>query len=160
LTTLISVIVTAFVAMSIIVVRLRAAKKPTSLKKIILPPIFMCTGFSMFLDPAIQVHTYYAVESLITGMVFSIPLILTSKFEVREGEVFLKRSKSFVFILLGLFLIRTLIKIYMGGTISYTESGALFYILAVGMIFPWRIAMMVRFQQLTKGLFKQSTASE
>lgn len=142
-------IVMAIIAL---MVRLRRANKPTSLKQIILPPLFMSTGSIMFFYPPMHVHIGYAIESLITGMVFSIPLILTSKFEIKENEIFLKRSKAFFFILLGLFVIRLVAKIYIEEYISIYETGALFYILAVGMIFPWRIAMALKFKQLHRSL--------
>jgi len=143
----------AFVmALIVIYVRTKKSKEPTSIKKILLPPVFMSTGSIMFLYPPMQVHVLYAIESLIVGMIFSIPLILTSNFEVKGKEIFLKRSKSFVFILLGLLILRTIIKFFVGDVISVYETGGLFYILAIGMIFPWRIAMYLRFKQTQKVL--------
>lgn len=139
-------------ALIVITIRIRRANKPTSFKQIILPPLFMSTGFVMFLYPPVRVHHLYAVESLITGMCLSIPLILTSKFEIRGNEIFLKRSSAFIFILLGLLVIRLVAKIYVGEFISFYETGALFYILAIGMIFPWRIAMALKFKQLHRSL--------
>ena len=143
----------AFVmALIVIYVRTKKSKEPTSIKKILLPPVFMSTGSIMFLYPPMQVHVLYAIESLIVGMIFSIPLILTSNFEVKGKEIFLKRSKSFVFILLGLLILRTIIKFFVGDVISVYETGGLFYILAVGMIFAWRIVMYLRFKQTQKVL--------
>ncbi|HJV45554.1 MAG TPA: cytochrome c biogenesis protein CcdC [Bacillota bacterium] len=145
--TIISTIVMFIMAGLVIIIRLKKSKEPTSMKKIILPPLFMSTGFSMFFYPTMQVHLLYAIESLIIGMVLSIPLILTSNFEVKGREIFLKRSKSFIFILLGLFILRTIVKVYIGEQISYYETAGLFYILAVGMIFPWRLAMLYKYKQ-------------
>jgi membrane protein CcdC involved in cytochrome C biogenesis len=39
-------------------------------------------------------------------------------------------------------------KIYIGENVSYMETAGMFYILAVGMIFPWRLAMLYKFKQL------------
>ncbi|MBP1931618.1 CcdC family protein [Ammoniphilus resinae] len=143
----------AFVmALVVIYVRNKKSKEPTSIKKILLPPVFMSTGSIMFLYPPMQVHVLYAIESLIVGMIFSIPLILTSNFEVKGKNIFLKRSKSFIFILLGLLILRTIIKFFVGDVMSVYETGGLFYILAIGMIFPWRIAMLFRFKQTQKVL--------
>ena len=147
-------IIMAFI---VLMVRLRRAKQPTSFKQIILPRLFMSTGFFMFLYPPTHISLAYAIESLITGMIFSIPLILTSKFEIRNNEIFLKPSKAFIFILLGLFVIRLGAKVYIGDLVSIYETGALFYILAVGMIFPWRIAMAVRFKQLHRTISGETT---
>src|SRR5690606_21125598 len=97
-----SVIVTIFMATLMIFVRLRAAKQPASVKKIILPPIFMSTGAFMFLFPIFQVSWVQVAEALLVGMIFSIVLIKTSKFEIKDKDIYLVPSKSFAFILFGL----------------------------------------------------------
>lgn len=149
--TVISTGISVIMAFIVLTIRLRKSKQPTSLKQIILPPLFMSSGFIMFLYPPMHVHILYAIESLITGMCLSIPLILTSKFEVRGTDIFLKRSKAFMFILLGLIILRLAMKSYIGDYVSFYETGGLFYILAVGMIFPWRIAMAIKYRQLARG---------
>ena len=145
-------LVSIFMAIFVLIIRIRRSQRPTTLKQIIMPPLFMSTGFGMFLYPPTHVQATYAIESLITGMCFSIPLILTSKFEIKGNEIFLKRSKAFMFILLSLFILRMVARIYIGEVISIYETGALFYLLAIGMIFPWRIAMALRFKQLHRSL--------
>ncbi|WLD95393.1 cytochrome c biogenesis protein CcdC [Alkalihalobacillus sp. AL-G] len=129
-------------------IRMRAARKPATVKKIILPPLFMSTGFLMFLYPQARVSWSEAMEALIVGVVFSLLLIRTSSFERRTGDIYLKRSKAFIIILIGLLLIRIFLKIYLGQQISIEETSGLFYILAFGMIAPWRIAMYVKFKKL------------
>ncbi|MGC4375738.1 cytochrome c biogenesis protein CcdC [Fictibacillus sp. Mic-4] len=141
----ISTIFAAFMAMAIIVVRLKATKKPASLKKIALPPFFMATGFCMFLLPEFHVTWAEVGESFLLGCFFSIFLIATSKFEKRDGQIYLVRSKAFIFILIGLFLVRMAMKIYFGHKISYGETAGMFFLIAFGMILPWRIAMVYSF---------------
>lgn len=153
--TVISSVISVIMAFIVLTIRLRKSKQPTSFKQIILPPLFMSTGFCMFLYPPMHVHLLYAIESLITGMCFSIPLILTSKFEVKGDDIFMKRSKAFIFILLGLVMLRLVLKTYIGEFVSFYETGGLFYILAVGMIFPWRIVMALKFRQLTRGIQRE-----
>ncbi|RXT15237.1 CcdC family protein [Ammoniphilus sp. CFH 90114] len=136
--------------------RIKRDQQPTSLKRIILPPIFMSTGFIMFLFPPMHVQFLYAVESLLIGMLLSIPLILTSKFEINGSDIFLKRSRSFMFILMGLFLLRLGMRFYLEEYVSFYEAGGLFYILAVGMIFPWRVAMAYKYKQLLETRKKSS----
>lgn len=150
--TVISTGISVIMAFIILTIRLRKSKQPTSFKQIILPPLFMSSGFIMFLYPPMHVHILYAIESLITGMCLSIPLILTSKFVVKGNDIFMKRSKAFIFILLSLVVLRLVMKAYIGEYVSFYETGGLFYILAVGMIFPWRIAMAVKYRQLTRGI--------
>lgn len=102
----------------------------------------------MFLYPPARVSLGEAVEALLVGILFSFLLIRTSSFEKRSDAIYLKRSKAFVFILVGLLLFRIILKIYLGQHISIEETSGLFFILAFGMIAPWRIAMYYKFKKL------------
>lgn len=139
-------------ATMMILVRLKAAKRPTSVKRIIIPPIMMSTGALMFLFPEFHIKWTQVVEALLLGIIFSIFLIRTSKFEIKNNEIYLIPSKSFVIILFGLLAIRIIIKLMIGSTISLGETGAMFFLLGFGMIFTWRIAMLYQFLQLEKQL--------
>ncbi|GGF10290.1 membrane protein [Halobacillus andaensis] len=135
-----------------IFVRLRAAKRPASVKKIILPPFMMSTGALMFLFPMFRVEWTQVLEAVFIGAVFSIFLIRSSKFEVCEGEIYLKPSRAFVFILFGLLILRIVLKIIIGSSISFGETSGMFFLLALGMILTWRIAMLKQFLRLEKTL--------
>jgi membrane protein CcdC involved in cytochrome C biogenesis len=128
--------------------RMKAAKKPVTAKKIILPPIFMSTGALMFIFPMFRVHSLQILEALTVGMLFSILLIKTSIFEIRDKDIYLKRSKAFVFILIGLLVVRVIAKLLLSSTIDVGELSGMFWILAFGMIVPWRIAMYLQFKKL------------
>jgi membrane protein CcdC involved in cytochrome C biogenesis len=127
--------------------RMRETRQPVTLKKIILPPIFMSTGFLMFVMPFFRIPWVEAGEAFLVGMMFSVLLIITSKFEIKNDAVYLVRSKAFIFILVGLFAIRLALKWYVGTTVSYLETSSLFFIVAFGMIMPWRLAMLVLFMK-------------
>jgi membrane protein CcdC involved in cytochrome C biogenesis len=127
--------------------RMRETREPVTLKKIILPPVFMSTGFLMFTMPFFRVPWAEAGEAFLAGMIFSILLIVTSKFEIKNNQVYLIRSKAFIFILVGLFAIRLALKWYIGTTVSYLETSSLFFIVAFGMIMPWRLAMLFQFKK-------------
>ncbi len=133
--------------------RMKAAKKPASAKKIILPPIFMSTGALMFIFPMFRVHFLQIIEALTVGMLFSILLIKTSKFEIRDQDIYLKRSKAFIFILIGLLIIRVIAKLVLSSTIDVGELSGMFWILAFGMIVPWRIAMYLQYKKLHAELY-------
>ncbi|WP_408006107.1 CcdC family protein [Pseudalkalibacillus sp. A8] len=135
-------------ACAVLFIRMKAARKPTSIRKIILPPLFMSTGFLMFLYPPARVPLSEALEAFAMGVVFSFLLIRTSSFERRSDAIYLKRSKAFVFILLGLLVLRIVLKLYLGQYISIEETSGLFFILAFGMLAPWRIAMYFKFKKL------------
>ncbi len=102
----------------------------------------------MFLYPPARVNLDEAVEALLVGALFSLLLIRTSSFEKRSDEIYLRRSKAFVFILVGLLLLRIVMKLILGQHISIEETSGLFFILAFGMIAPWRIAMYYKFKKL------------
>ncbi len=139
----------AFVALTVLFIRMRASRKPTSIAKIIMPPIGMSSGFLMFLYEPARIPLMWALFAFLAGVVlFSYPLIHTSKFHVVDGKVYLKRSKSFVFILFGLLAIRMILHNYVEEFISIPQTGALFFILAFGMLLPWRLAMLAQFMKL------------
>ena len=131
-------------------VRMRASKKPTNEKKIIIPPIAMSTGALMFLFPEFRVHPMQILEAAVVGMLFSTILIATSKFEVKEQDIYLKRSKAFVFILVGLLVVRVVAKVVLSSSIDVGELAGMFWILAFAMLVPWRIAMLVQFKKVKK----------
>ena len=108
----------------------------------------MSTGALMFVFPMFRVTGAELLEALLLGMFFSIFLIKTSKFEVREDAIYLKRSKAFVFILIGLLCLRIALKTYLSSTIDVGELSGMFWILAFGMIVPWRIAMYISYKKL------------
>lgn len=152
---LISSIIAICMAMGVMFIRLKAAKKPATLKKIVLPPIFMSTGASMYLLPEFRLTTSEIVEAVLVGLFFSIFLIKTSKFEIREQDIYLKRSKSFIFILIGLIVVRFAFKSYLSQTIHLGQLSGMFFLLAFSMIVSWRIAMYRSFMKLKKEMEKQ-----
>jgi membrane protein CcdC involved in cytochrome C biogenesis len=143
----------AFFAMFI---RMKAAKKPATTKKIILPPIFMSTGALMFIHPYFRVSLLEIMEALVIGVLFSFLLIRTSKFEIRDQDIYLKRSKAFMYILIGLLILRIVMKSILSTTIDYGELSGMFWILAFGMIVPWRIAMFINFRKLQLKMLQES----
>lgn len=147
-----STIVAAGMATAMIFVRLRAAKRPASVKKIILPPLFMSTGALMFVFPVFRVEWTQVLEALVVGALFSVFLIRTSKLEVREGAIYLKPSKAFIFILFGLLVLRIVLKLVIGQTVSFGETSGMFFLLALGMILTWRLAMLKQYLRLEKTL--------
>lgn len=137
-------------AVFVMFVRLRSQKKPVNEKKIIIPPIAMSTGALMFLFDEFRVAPLQILEATAIGILFSTVLIATSKFEVRDDEIYLKRSKAFVFILIGLLILRIILKLIFSNSLDVGELGGMFFILAWSMIIPWRLAMLIQFKKLKK----------
>ncbi|HJV16080.1 MAG TPA: cytochrome c biogenesis protein CcdC [Bacillales bacterium] len=129
-------------------VRMKAAKKPATVKKIILPPVFMSSGAMMYISPQFRLTGMEILESIIVGILFSILLIKTSSFEIRDNDIYLKRSKAFFFILMGLFVVRLIAKSLLSSTIDFGQLSGMFFFLAYCMIVPWRVTMYVKFKKL------------
>lgn len=148
---ILSIAFSAFAGIALIVLRMRAGKKPATLKKIIMPPLGMATGFAMFAFPVTHIPWLWGVSAFGTGLlIFAFPLIVTTRMERVEEHIFVRRSKAFVAIMITLFLIRLLLHGIVEKYMSIPQTGALFYLLAFGMILPWRFAMVGDFLRLKK----------
>ncbi|TCI39859.1 cytochrome c biogenesis protein CcdC [Exiguobacterium sp. SH3S2] len=129
-------------------VRVKASARPTNAKKILIPPLAMSTGMLQFLVPAFRLTWLEVGEALVVGLIFSIFLIKTSNFEKRDGEVYLSRSKAFFIVVFALLAIRTVMKAFLGDEVNIFATGGLFYLIAWGMIVPWRIAMYQKYKRI------------
>lgn len=144
-------IVALVMATVLIVLRLRATKKPTNTIKILLPPLGMSTGFFMFIYPPTHIPWSWAIISFIAGTIFfAIPLIKTSKLQVIGNDVYLKHSPAFAVILVVLLIVRFSLHQYIEQYISMFQTASLFFILAFGMLLPWRLAMYMKYKKLKK----------
>lgn len=135
-------------AIMALVIRMKASARPVSTKKILLPPLFMSTGALMFLFPVFRVTPLELLEAVTVGLVFSIFLIRTSNFEVRDDQIYLRRSKAFAFILIGLLVIRIAAKLMLSASLDVGELSGMFFLLAFAMIVPWRISMLMKYRKL------------
>lgn len=129
--------------------RLRETTRPVTAKKIIIPPLGMSTGFSMFALPATRIPLSWALCAFAIGaLVLSFPLIRTSHLR-REGEhIMLQRSRAFLVILLGLVAVRFAARAYVEQFVSPLQTGAIFFVLAFGMIVSWRTWMYLQYKAL------------
>src|SRR5699024_5380831 len=116
-------------AVTMIFVRAKASKKPTSPKKIILPPIFISTGAVMLFNPEFRLYITDVIEYLIIGNIYSILLIKTTKYERKGKDTYLIPSKAFIFVLIGSFILILIIKIIVGAHISFSETSVMFFFL-------------------------------
>ena len=145
-----STIMAIFMGSFVMVIRLRAQKKPVSTKKILIPPFAMSTGALMFLFEEFRVAPLQIAEAFGIGLLFSIVLIATSKFEVREDAIYMKQSKAFPFILVGLLIFRVVLKLVFSDSLDVGELAGMFFLLAFAMILPWRIGMLIKYKRLEK----------
>ena len=136
--------------MGVFIIRMKSQKKPVTTKKIIIPPVAMSTGALMFIFEEFRVQPVQILEAVALGIVFSVVLIATSKFEHRDNEIYLKASKAFPFILIGLLIFRVILKLLFADSLDVGELAGMFFILAFSMLAPWRIAMLVKYNKLKK----------
>lgn len=136
-------------AAAVVAWRLRETSRPVTVRKIVIPPLGMSTGLSMFLFPPARIPILWALGAFILGvLVFSYPLIKTSTLHRRGDTVVLERSKAFVWILLGLVAVRLLLRNYVEQYVNPLQTGALFFLLAFGMVLRWRVSMYRDYQRL------------
>ena len=137
-------------AIVIMMWRLREARTAVSMRKIIIPPLGMATGFSMFLDPAFRVPlSWAAIAFLIGAVALAWPLLLTTRLEVQGDTIRMKRSSAFLAVILVLAAIRLFARGYFDTILTAQQTAGIFFILAFGMIVIWRAKMLVDFRRLT-----------
>jgi membrane protein CcdC involved in cytochrome C biogenesis len=137
-------------AIVVIMWRLREARRAVSLRKIIIPPLGMATGFSMFVDSAFRVPWSWAGIAFLTGaMVLAWPLLLTTRLELQGETVRMRRSSAFLVVILVLAAVRIFARGYFDTILTPQQTAGVFFILAFGMIVIWRAKMLVDFRRLT-----------
>jgi membrane protein CcdC involved in cytochrome C biogenesis len=131
--------------------RLREAATPVTAVKLLAPPLGMSTGFAMFLAPPTRIPWSWGVVSWLTGaLLFSYPLIATSRL-VRQGDaILLRRSRAFLWILIGLVVVRFALRGWVEQHVSTMQTGSIFFVLAFGMLLPWRVAMFLQYRALKR----------
>ena len=131
--------------------RVRETRVPVSSKAIIIPPLAMSSGFMMFIAPMMRVPWSWAIAAFLLGLlVLSWPLVSSTRLELRDGVVYMKRSRAFLVILLVLLGIRMALHDYIGHIISPLQTAALFYLMAFGMIARWRLVMYRQYKLITQ----------
>lgn len=131
--------------------RVQETRMPVTIKSIVIPPLGMSTGFGMFFSPATHVPWSWALISLAFGaLVLSYPLLQSSRLEPRDGVIYMKRSRAFLWVIFGLFALRVGLHDYIGHLITPLQTAAVFYLMAFGMIVRWRAALYTRYTQLTQ----------
>jgi len=137
-------------AIAVLTWRVQEARSAVSIRKIVIPPMGMATGFCMFLVPAFRVPWSWAALAFLTGAIaLAYPLLVTSRLERQGDVVMMKRSNAFFSVILALAAIRIIAHGYLDTILTVQQTGALFYLLAFGMILRWRTQMLLEYRRLT-----------
>ncbi|MGB7265667.1 MAG: cytochrome c biogenesis protein CcdC [Terracidiphilus sp.] len=140
--------------------RVREGRTAVTLKKIIMPPLGMATGFCMFFVPAFRVPWLWGLGAFLIGaIIFAYPLLLTSDLHLQNGVIMMKRSSAFFAVIIVLALVRYLARGYFDRFLSLEQTGAIFYLLAFGMILRWRLKLLLAWRTLTSGSGLAATRS-
>jgi membrane protein CcdC involved in cytochrome C biogenesis len=130
--------------------RVREGRSAVTLKKIMMPPLGMATGFCMFIVPAFRVPFVWGISAFLIGaVVFAYPLLLTSDLHLQNGVIMMKRSSAFFAVIIALAVVRYLARDYLDRFLTLEQTGALFYLLAFGMILRWRAKLFFAWRTLT-----------
>jgi membrane protein CcdC involved in cytochrome C biogenesis len=136
---------------AILVWRIRETQRPVTAAKILIPPLGMSTGFLMFLAPQTRVPFTWGLLAFLTGALFlAYPLVHTSALTRSGDSILLKRSRAFLVILLGLVAVRIAARSYVEQYVDAVQTGSLFFLLAFGMLLPWRVVMYLRYRELVR----------
>ena len=136
-------------ALVILAWRVRETQRPVSVKSIVIPPLGMSTGFFMFVNPNFRLPWLWAMGAFLVGALFLAYPLLRSSHLTREGErVMMQRSRAFLAIILGLAAIRIGLHEYLDELLPARQTGALFFVLAFGMISRWRAWMFLEYRKL------------
>jgi len=148
-----SILVSAAGLIAVTMWRLREARTAVSLRKIVIPPLGMATGFSMFVVPAFRIPWAWAALAFAIGAVaLAWPLLLTTRLERQGDAVMMKRSSAFLVVILVLAVIRFAARGYFDTFLTTQQTAGVFFILAFGMIVVWRTKLLVDFRKITAGL--------
>ncbi len=136
----------------VLVWRVREGRTAVTLRKIVMPPVGMATGFCMFIVPAFRVPWTWALGAFVIGaVVFAYPLLATSDLHLQNGVIMMKRSSAFFAVIIVLAVVRYLARGYFDRFMSLEQTGAIFYLLAFGMILRWRAKLFFAYRALTSG---------
>ncbi len=161
----VSPVVTAVVSLvglcGVLAWRVREGRSAVTIKKLVMPPVGMATGFSMFVVPMFRVPWSWALAAFLVGaIVLAYPLLLTSSLR-RDGDVIMmKRSSAFFAVVIVLAAVRYFARGYFDKFLTLEQTGGLFFILAFGMILRWRMKLLSLYLKLARPEMPLGTAVE
>jgi membrane protein CcdC involved in cytochrome C biogenesis len=148
----ITAIVSLFGLIGVLAWRVREGRSAVTLMKIVMPPVGMSTGFCMFFYPPCRIPFMWGIGAFLIGaLVFAYPLLLTSDLHWQNGVIMMKRSSAFFAVIIILALVRYAARGYFDRYLTLEQTGALFYLLAFGMILRWRAKLLLAYRALTAG---------
>ncbi len=138
---------------AVIVWRIRETRTAVTLKKILIPPAGMSTGFSMFAVSDFRIPWLWALIAFATGAtLFAWPLVATTKLRRQGAVIMMKRSPAFLVVIFALLAIRFFADGFFSRFLTVPQTAGTFFILAFGMIVVWRGSLFLRYRKLAAQL--------
>jgi membrane protein CcdC involved in cytochrome C biogenesis len=137
--------------LAILAWRVRESRRPVSWRSLVLPPLGMSTGFSMFVVPAFRIPWTWGVAAFVLGaFVFAYPLVSSPQLTIDDGLIMMRRSRWFLVVILALAAVRLGLRQYISNLISVQQTAGLFFVLAFGMIVRWRTTLLIEYRRLVR----------
>lgn len=134
----------------VIIWRIRETRTAVTLKKILIPPAGMSTGFCMFTVPDFRIPLAWALIAFATGAtLLAWPLIATTKLHRQAEAIMMKRSPAFLVVIFALLAIRFFADGFFSKFLTVPQTAGTFFILAFGMIVCWRGSLFLSYRRLT-----------
>lgn len=131
--------------------RSRSMVKPIKGKglRILLPLVFISFPVILIMgSPHVHVSFLQEAEAIGLGLLLAIPLIWTTNYEIREDQqIYTVKSRTFFVSFILVLLIRLALRDYLHWMTPEIKA-ALFLLLALGYILPWRVISYMKFRQL------------
>jgi len=145
-----SLLASLFGACGVLVWRVHEGRSVVTARKILIPPLGMSTGFCMFVAPQCRIPWLWALCAFVLGAtVLAYPLLRTSRLTRVGDNVMMQRSNAFFLVIIVLAIVRTAAHSYFDRFLSITQTGAIFFVLAFGMIVHWRLRMYRQYLEIT-----------
>lgn len=131
--------------------RLRESRRAVSTRSIVVPPLGMSTGFSMFVMPGFRVPWSWGLAAFAFGaLVLAYPLLASTRLTRDGNRIMMRRSRAFIAIILALAALRFALRAYVGEFLSVQQTAGLFFVLAFGMIVRWRASMLLEYRRMVR----------
>ncbi|MDR7073919.1 CcdC protein domain-containing protein [Fictibacillus barbaricus] len=136
--------------------RTRSMYRPIKGKggRLLFPILFFIPAIQLLVSSKVHLSLWSDLGAILLGLILSIPLIWTTRYEVREDQlIYAKKDFVFVVAFLVVLAIRFILRRHFGYMDAYTLS-ALFTLVAISYIVPWRIISFLKFRKIYRAAYQ------
>ncbi|MGO4182822.1 CcdC family protein [Paenibacillus sp. TAF43_2] len=144
----------AFIAVLVLWRRTRSMYRPIRGNgiRLLIPLLFIIPGLSLIINPNVNEPAWAFGIAFGLGVIFSIPLIWTTNYEVREDNlIYSKKNWGFIAAFIGIVFIRFALRQELSDLDPQGKT-ALFMLVAFGYIIPWRVFSFIKFRRVANQL--------